>query len=209
MAKRAAKLELPMQTCQAETNIEAGCPQIIALSRSNVTHGFVLAEIVIVVFIIGLFASLAMVNVAAVLGRNSIKAQANDLVSALRMAAAKAAESSRRYEIIIDFTTQSYTFREITSADLAADVLEEEIIRQQTFVENVRVKYVQFDDGTDTAENQAKFRAGRAGWQYGGKIVLVDENGDEYTIMINRLNKTVELFSGDVDILAPKEDLVF
>ena len=84
---------------------------------------------VVVIFILGLFVSIAMVNVMSVLGRNTFKSQVNDLVSTLRMAAAKAAESSRRYEIIIDFPTQSYTFSEISSADLGADVLQEEIIR--------------------------------------------------------------------------------
>jgi Tfp pilus assembly protein FimT len=215
MERKAAKPVPPMQTCQAEipnrqrSDAEKQKSDSLSSAGCYPPSGFVLAEIVVVVFIIGLFASLAMINVASVLGRNTFKAQANDLVSALRMAVAKAAESSRRYEIIIDFPTQSYTFREITSADLGADVLQEEIVREHAFGNSVYIKYVQFDDGTSTAENKAFFRAGHAGWQFGGKIVLVDDDGMEYTIMINRLNKTVELFSGDVEILAPKEDLVF
>jgi Tfp pilus assembly protein FimT len=172
-------------------------------------YGFVLAEIVMVLFIIGLFIGLASLNVMALLGRNASRAQANDLVAVLQKAAAAASESSRRYEVIIDFPTQSYTFREITSADLAADVLQEEIIRQRVLNSTIRVKYVQFDDGDVAAEGQAKFRAGHAGWQYGGKIVLVDENGQEYTIMINRLSRNIELLNGDVEMLAPREDLVF
>jgi Tfp pilus assembly protein FimT len=164
---------------------------------------------VVVICIIGLFVTMAMINIASVLGRNSFKSQANDLVSSLRMAAAKAAESSRRYEIIIDFSTQSYTFREITSSDLAADVLQEEIVRQHAFGRDVRIKYVQFDDGEVAAENQAKFRAGHAGWQYGGKIVLVDDENRDYTIMINRLSRTVELLNGDIELLKPMDDLAF
>ena len=80
---------------------------------------------------------------------------------------------------------------------------------QHVFGNDVHIKYVQFDDGEVAAENQAKFRAGHAGWQYGGKIVLVDENDMEYTIMVNRLDKTVEFLSGDVELLAPREDLAF
>jgi prepilin-type N-terminal cleavage/methylation domain-containing protein len=181
----------------------------VGLPRGQMQRAFVLIEMVIVIFIIGLFVSIAMVNVMSVLGRNTFKSQANDLVATLRMAAAKAAESSRRYEIIIDFPTQGYTFREITSSDLGADVLQEEIIRQHVFGNDVHIKYVQFDDGEVTAENQAKFRAGHAGWQYGGKIVLVDGEGREYTIMVNRLNRTVELLNGDIEMLAPREDLAF
>jgi Tfp pilus assembly protein FimT len=203
--------EPQMQICQAGMLNKPVQAHTVRSSRrlAGYVRGFVLAEMVVVIFIIGLFVSLAMVNVTAVLGRNSFKAQVNGLISSMQMAAAKAAETSRRYEIIIDFQTQSYTFREITSGDLAADVLEDEIIRQQAFSSGVHLKYVQFDDGEVAAENQAKFRAGHAGWQYGGKIVLVDENNMDYTIMVNRFDKTVQFLDGDVELLAPREDLAF
>jgi hypothetical protein len=189
--------------------INRGSRQVTSDERRATRGGFVLAEIVMVLLIIGLFVSLAMVNVASILGRNTFKSQVNGLVSSLRMAAAKAAESSRRYEIIIDFPTQSYTFREITSSDLAADVLQEEVIREHRFGEGVNILLVEFDDGMRATDGQAKFRAGRAGWQYGGRIVLVDDSGNYYTIMVNRLSRTVEFFNGDVEQLAPVEDLVF
>ena len=95
--------------------VTRGLLQVTSDERRATRGGFVLAEIVVVICLIGLFVSLAMINVTSILGRNTFKSQANGLVSSLRMAAAKAAESSRRYEIIIDFPTQSYTFREITS----------------------------------------------------------------------------------------------
>lgn len=204
-----------MQTCAVQMlnkrKSEAGSQKSENLSPvlCSLSSGFVLAEMVVVICLIGLFVSLAMVNVASILGRNTFKSQANGLVLSLRMAAAKAAESSRRYEIIIDFPTQSYTFREITSSDLAADVLQEEVIREHSFGSEVRIKYVQFDDGMATTDGQAKFRAGRAGWQYGGTIGLIDEDGNDYTIMINRISRTVELFDGVAEQLRPVEDLVF
>jgi Tfp pilus assembly protein FimT len=202
-----------MQICATRMPIKAKWAarpkRSAAVIKSPVSHAFVLAEMVLVIFIIGLFVSIAMVNVMSVLGRNTFKSQVNDLMSAMQMAAAKAAESSRRYEIIIDFSTQSYTFREITSGDLSADVLQDEIILQRAFGNDVHLKYIQFDDGEVAAENQAKFRAGRAGWQYGGKIVFVDENNMDYTVMVNRFDKTVQLLTGDVELLAPREDLVF
>jgi Tfp pilus assembly protein FimT len=189
--------------------INRGSRQVTSDERRATRGGFVLAEIVVVICLIGLFVSLAMVNVTSILGRNTFKSQVNGLVSSLRMAAAKAAESSRRYEIIIDFPTQSYTFREITSSDLAADVLQEEAIREHAFGGEVRIKYVQFDDGMTATDGQAKFRAGRSGWQYGGTIGLIDEDGNDYTIMINRISRTVELFEGVAEQLSPVEDLVF
>lgn len=170
---------------------------------------FVLAEIVVVICLIGLFVSIAMVNVTSILGRNTFKSQANELVSSLRMAAAKASESSRRYEIIIDLQVQSYMFREISVADLSADVLQEEIIRYRSFGKELRIKHVLFDDGMLTTDSVAKFRAGHSGWQNGGTIGLLDEDGNEYTIIVNRLSRTVELFDGVVEQLKPVEDLVF
>ena len=58
-------------------------------------------------------------------------------------------------------------------------------------------------------DGPAKFRAGHAGWQYGGEIGLLDEDGNEYTIIINRISRTVELFDGVVEQLKPIDDLVF
>lgn len=190
-----------MRTCAAQMSIKR--------KTENLSSGFVLAEMVMVLFIIGLFLSIAMVNMSSVLSKNTFKAQANGLVSTLQMAAVKAAESSRRYEVIIDFPTQSYTFREITSGDLGVEPLQEEIIRQHAFGKNVQIKYVRFDDWMTATEGQAKFRAGHAGWQYGGNIGLVDEDGNEYTIMVSRFGKTVELLNGVVEQLEPLEDLAF
>ena len=197
-----------MQTCAAQMRIKQKSEDR-SQNTGNLSSGFVLAEIVMVIFIIGLFVSIAMVDMGSVLSRNTFKAQANGLVSVLQMAAVKAAESSRRYEVIIDFPTQSYMLREITSGDLGVEPLQEEIIRERAFSTGVQIKLVQFDDWTNVAEGQAKFRAGHSGWQYGGKIVLVDENGNEYTIMINRFSKKIELLNGDVLQLDTREDLAF
>jgi hypothetical protein len=47
----------------------------------------------------------------------------------MQMAVSAAAESDRRYEVIIDLTEQSYLLRQITSPDLS-EVLDEEIIAE-------------------------------------------------------------------------------
>ena len=121
----------------------------------------------------------------------------------MQMAASAAAESDRRYEVIIDIAEQGYLLRQITTPDLS-EVLEEEIIVNDYLSENCRVVYVQFDDGEYTNEGRAKFRAGHSGWAYGGKIILLDENQQPYSVVVNRLNRIITLREGDVELLEPK-----
>ncbi|MBA7640738.1 hypothetical protein ES703_48409 [subsurface metagenome] len=184
----------------------------------SLIRGFTLTETIVAVVVISLFVLLAQVSLLGLLRRNTFKAQVQEFVSTMQMAASAAAESDRRYEVIIDLTEQSYLLRQITSPELS-QVLEEEIIVNNDFSDNCWVAYVLFDDvdysleedESYTNEGRAKFRAGHAGWQYGGKIVLLDRNEQPYSIVINRLNRIVTLKEGDVEILKPKakEDVPF
>ena len=128
------------------------------------------------------------------------------------MAASAAAESERRYEVIVDLTEQTYTLRQITNPDLE-QVLTEEIIASGTFNQNCQMVYVVFDDLTATDENHqiAKFRVGKAGWQSGGKVVFMDSNENLYSVVINRINRLVQLQDGDVAMLLPRieQDIQF
>jgi prepilin-type N-terminal cleavage/methylation domain-containing protein len=175
-----------------------------ALTHSRI-HGFTLTELIVVVLIVSLFVLLAMMNLSGLLIRNTFKAQTQELVSTMQMAASAAAETERRYEVIIDIAEQSYTLRQITSPDLS-QVLEEEIIVENDFSNNCRVIYVLFDDLVETDEDHqiAKFRAGHAGWQNGGKIVLLDEDEQPYSVVVNRINRIVTLKEGDVELSMPK-----
>jgi len=167
--------------------------------------GFTLTELVIVVLMVSLFVLLAMPTVFGLLRRGTFRVQVQDLISTMQMAAAAAAESDRRYEVIIDMTEQSYTLRQITSPDLS-EVLEEDIIVENDLSDALRVAYVEFDDQQWTNEGRAKFRAGHCGWQYGGKIVLVDEDEQVYSVVVNRINRIVEWKKGDVDLLLPRNE---
>jgi prepilin-type N-terminal cleavage/methylation domain-containing protein len=175
-------------------------------STFHANSGFTLTELVIVLVIIFLFVSLAVANFSGLLRRSTFRAQANELVSTMQMAASAAAESNRRYEVIIDIAEQSYTLRRITSPQLPSDVLEEEIVVKNDFNNNCRVVYVLFDDlvSTDEEHQRAFFRAGHAGWQAGGKIILLDGNEQPYSIVVNRLSRIVTLQEGDIELLMPK-----
>jgi Tfp pilus assembly protein FimT len=164
-----------------------------------------MAEVVVVIVIIALTAMFIQLNAFNIFRKNTFKAQAQEFIDALQLAANAAAESDRRYEVIIDITEQKYILREITSTDLT-EVLDEEIILEKYLNSSCAFDYVIFDDLVETdAEHQiAKFRAGHAGWQNGGKIVLLDENDNPYSVIVNRLNRIVFLQEGDVEILLPK-----
>ena len=173
-------------------------------------YGLTLTETIVVVFIVSLFVMLAQMNFSGVLRKSTFKAQVQDFVSTMQMTVNAAAESNRRYEVIIDLTEQSYMLREITSPDIFADVLEEEIIIENYFGENCWLEYVLFDDYelasevSFTNEGRAMFRAGHSGWQYGGVIVLLDEDDRAYTVVVNRINRTVILQEGEIEPLTPR-----
>ena len=184
--------------------------QTVPSSRFTVSSfhrysGFTLTELIVVILIISLFLLLAMMNLFGLLRENTFRAQVQEFASTMQMAASAAAESDRRYEVIIDLTEQNYVLREITSPDLSG-VLEEEIIVKSDFSDNCRVDYVLFDDAdeTDPEHMRAKFRAGHSGWQYGGKIVLLDGDEQAYSVVVNRMNRIITLKKGDVEILMPK-----
>ncbi len=191
-------------------------PEIARLSvrsagyRYHRSAGLTLTELIIVIVILSLFIMLAQVNLSGALRRNTFAAQVQEMVSALQMASSAAAESDRRYEVIIDLTEQSYLLRQITSPDLS-QVLEEEIIACGAFGDNCHIAYVEFDDGDYANEGRAKFRTGHAGWQYGGKIVLLDQDLQPHSVVIERLNRMIGLRDGDIELTAPKtkEEMAF
>ncbi|UCE98976.1 MAG: prepilin-type N-terminal cleavage/methylation domain-containing protein [Planctomycetota bacterium] len=166
---------------------------------------FTMTELIIVIVIISLFILLVPMNLFGLLTKNTFKVQAQEFVSTMQMACNAAAQSDRRYEVIIDITEQSYTLRQITTPDLS-QVLEEEIIIKSDFSDNCRLYYVLFDDGDYANEGRAKFRAGRLGWQYGGKIVLLDSDENEYSVVINRLSRIITLERGYIELLVPQRD---
>jgi hypothetical protein len=51
--------------------------------------------------------------------------------------------------------------------------------------------------------------AGRGGWQSGAKIVVLDREGNPFTIITNRFSKVITLLPGDMDILEPVENVLF
>jgi prepilin-type N-terminal cleavage/methylation domain-containing protein len=169
----------------------------------NRCSGFTFTELVVVLVILSLFVLLAQLHLYGLFRKYTFKGQIHDFLSTMQLAAAAAAEGDRRYEVIIDFTEQSYRLQEDISTDIT-QVLEEKIIVQNGFSDNCFVSYVEFDDGDYTNEGWAAFRVGHSGWQYGGKIVLLDRDEQPYSVVVNRINRVVKLRQGDVGLLLPR-----
>lgn len=171
---------------------------------------FTLTELVVVILIVSLIILLAGSNLYGLLVKNTFRGQLQEIVSAMQMAANSSAETSRRYEFIFDLNAQSYLLRQITTTT-SADILEDEIIMSSELADNCRIAYVIFDDGDYTNQDRAKFRVGRSGWQYGGKIVFTDAAERPYSIIVNRLDRNITLREGDPVILMPKspEEVAF
>lgn len=187
-----------IRTCTAQMRIDGHNAR-----RPGYRRGFTFIEMVIVTVIVGLFAVGAQLRLAGLLRKQTFKSQVQEFVSALRMAATAAAESDRRYEVIVDIPQQSFLLREITSPDLF-EFLEEEVIIENYFSEDCHVAYVQFDDGEYTNEDRAKFWAGHAGWAYGGVVVFLDSEQRPHSVVVNRLSRMIMLTEGEVALLEPK-----
>jgi Tfp pilus assembly protein FimT len=203
-----------MRTCSARTPTSSVSPDTGSCAPASPrpvktpmvcprVRAFVLIEMILIVSILALFVVMVQTNLFGTLRRSQFRADLQEFVSAMQMAVSGAAESSRRYEMIIDLSEQTYLLRQITSSDLS-QVLDEEIILDGQFGANCRVAYVEFDDGTYTNEGKAKFRVGHAGWHYGGKIVFLDESEQSHTVLVSRITPIVELVEGDPALMTPK-----
>lgn len=177
-------------------------------SRYRPVAGFVLIEIMIVVGLMSLLLGIGIISVEAVWGNSRFKKQAQDLADVFQMAQDAAAQSDRNYMVFLSFDEQKYVLRQFASLDMDVIPEDEAIIRTGYFTDSFQLDYVLFDDLTDTRNEEkmqwAKFFVGRAGWQYGGKVVVLDEDGRSWSILISRMVSPVRLVEGDVDILLPQ-----
>ena len=182
-------------------------------------HGLVLLELVVVLAIMAMMTALAAVSFSGAIGRGEFTLQADEFVNTMKMAGNSAAEGERRYAVAIDLLENTYELRQFTKVDFEQVLKEEPILRSGKFTDQCQLDYVLFDDFYDTRERDPEeletftvwFWASKSGWQYGGKIVLLDADGNPYSVIVSRLSRVITLQNGDVDILEPmeKDDLPF
>lgn len=171
-------------------------------------RGLVLIELLIVVSLMGLLTAVGMISFGAMWGNLKFKREARRLVSFFQMAQDAASQSDRRYAVVIDFPERRFILRQFATADLLTIPEEEAIIDSGVFTDSFQLDYVVYDDLDDTRDQEAvetvRFLAGRAGWQYGGKVVVRDADGNPWSILISRLGQPVRLVEGDVGFLLPQ-----
>ena len=182
----------------------------------------VLTELIVVIIVFALMVSLVGINFSGTVTRRQFVKQANEFVDIIKKAITASAEGGKRYAIILDFDEQTDALKEITR------LYEEVIHDEQTptmvtgfFTMKCQLDYVIFDDGVDSRklmESETEhlygvsFYTGKSGLDKGGIIVLLDSDGNPYSIILNRLSRTVEILPGDDYEIAkpiPKDDLLF
>ncbi len=182
----------------------------------------VLTELIIVIFIIGIMAAIATMNFPSMVTRRQFEKQANEFVDIIRKAVTASAEGGKRYAIILDLDEQTYALKEITQ--LYENVIHDEQTPTMVtgfFTMKCQLDYVIFDDGFDSREpmesgteylSGVSFYTGKSGLDKGGIIVLLDSDFNPYSIILNRLSRTVEILPGDDYEIAkpiPKNELPF
>ncbi len=198
--------------------VKATCMKIMKSLQSikQCARGLVLAELLVVIAVLAMLTAVAMLSVTSVFGRKQFEKEAYAIIDILHKAQNASAETPRRYAVVFDFVEGTYVLRQFATLDLQSIPQEEAILSVGSFSRHCQLDYVLFDDFMDTRDegetiSEARFIAGRGGWQYGGKIVLRDVDGNPYSIVVGRLCGDITLKQGDVDILVPvaKSELPF
>ncbi|MCK5175340.1 MAG: prepilin-type N-terminal cleavage/methylation domain-containing protein [Planctomycetes bacterium] len=170
--------------------------------------GFTLIEMLVVIAIFSMIVALTSLALTGAAGKSAFRRQANEFIRVMTMAQNAAAESDRRYAVILNFDEQRYTMRqqfialEMSEVDLATVPYEEDVITNGQFTEQCQLLYVHFDDLEDISDSSTSagvgFVAGHSGWEAGGKIVLLDRDGNPYSIIINRMSRIINMYAGEI-----------
>jgi type II secretory pathway pseudopilin PulG len=167
------------------------------------TRGVVLTELLVVLAIITMMIGMAMFSIDRLYGNTKFRRKAREFMNVVQLAVNSAAESENRYVITIDLVEQTYSLHQLVTYALE----DEPIITEGEFSDIFQCKYILFDDGIDTrypGENEVTdkmfLRAGHAGWESGAIIVLSDIDKNLYSVVLNRLNRTVSMYDGALEL---------
>jgi type II secretory pathway pseudopilin PulG len=219
MVNPKARTIISIFTAQMQTNNENSynkCKYNLSSRKA-----LVLTELIIVIIIFALMAGLAGMNFPGLVRKRQFEQKAYEFIDIIKKAQAASAEGGKRYALSLDLEEQSYTLKEFTQPyfEIIDDDEQTPTMHKGYFTEQCYLDYVIFDDGYDSRyppEGEqtyiVHFFSGRSGWDFGGNIVLIDSDGHPYSIVLNRLSRTVQLLPGeDYEVLQPvyKNELPF
>jgi hypothetical protein len=180
--------------------------------------GFTLLEASVCLFIVAMVTGFTFVSVSHILPKIKFKSQASDIKRMFELASYSASETPRRYGVMVDFMENACILYEVSTSRPYSENFEtlrdEDIMDIVYLSQDCQLYYVQFDDSEETIDATAEtgrafFVAGRAGWDYGGKVVFFDNEGMLHSILIHRLGNNIQMYDYDVMIPEPVFNLPF
>jgi hypothetical protein len=175
-----------------------------------------MAEMIMALFIVALLSAISLIGFTGFSGGYKFRSKLDSIASLFATSATAASENGRRYGILFDFIDMSYSMYEVKTNDpYSADfenLLEEDLIERGYFDEDCQLVYIQFDDGEmiDGGEQgRTLFVVGPAGWDFGGKVVLANYDGEIYSIIVSRLTNRPQVVEGDIELAEPVFDMTF
>ncbi|MFI4911453.1 MAG: Tfp pilus assembly protein FimT/FimU [Sedimentisphaeraceae bacterium JB056] len=183
-------------------------------TRSN--RGFSMAEMIMAMFLVALISAIGLIGFTGFSGGYKFRSKLDSIASLFARSATAASENGRRYGIIFDFIDMSYAMYEVNTTDPYsedfANLLEEDLIERGYFDKDCQLLYIEFDDGEmiDGGEQgRTLFVVGPAGWDFGGKVVLSNYDGEIYTIVVGRLENRPKVVEGEAMLAEPVFDMTF
>ncbi|MBN1126412.1 MAG: hypothetical protein JXA82_15510 [Sedimentisphaerales bacterium] len=179
--------------------------------------GLVFIELLAVIAVLGMLTGLVMLNLMPQALQGDFNRQVQEFIGTLKMAQDAAAQSDRRYAVMLDLDQGVYMLKPFFELDSDGVPIEEEIISTGYLTDQFRLEYVRFDDGQDTrnAETNAVevyrvwLLAGRSGWQNSIQIGLLDADDNPYTVVVNRYSRVINMYNGEYEIPEPLEYVPF
>lgn len=182
-------------------------------------NGYTLVEALVVLAITGMIVVMTVPSLAETAKKIRFKREIERFIHVLKTVHTAAAESTERYYVILNFEDGFYKLgtlpvmpiKSFIDVDKRNEVIKEqsELLGEYDLSERLYIDSIVFDDGTQPIEEgytEAVFYAGRTGWSNAVKIVFSDEEGNQYSLLTNRLNSDVELVEGDAYLPEPMLD---
>lgn len=183
----------------------------MAMDNKNTasTRGFSLAEMIVVLVVFSMMIGIAAVTLTGKADKIKFQEEADKFMHVLKMAVNASVESSQSYAVVLDFFEGSYILVPYTHTDKDRTLAEEVLIEKGMFSENLWLDYILFDDGIDSRDLEGTdalwIRARRSGWDRAAKIGVLDKDGNEYSILTNRMNGEIKLVEGNAYLPEPRE----